>query len=239
MAVLQIGKRLLGYTTKNPGKSISRAVDLATLGTGAAWLSGVPGLNKAWTQEAIEDKELEDYAKDPNTGKRDLSSVRDDLGWKNWIPGLRPTDAQIKSALEKKEQGQIAARRAEILAVNPQLARYLGGRVEGETSEDFETRSASAYEAYDEDAFEKRQERERQINKDRFHSDEARHERLVRERMFREDNNRFYQQQMNQMDMYRMGIEREDRRDRRDARMQLVAALTGSLGNLGDAFLSI
>ena len=72
-----------------------------------------------------------------------------------------------------------------------------------------------------------------------YNTDQARYERITNERNRREDNNRFYQQRMDQMDMYRMGIEREDRRDRRDARMQLVAALTGSLGNLGDAFLSI
>ena len=59
------------------------------------------------------------------------------------------------------------------------------------------------------------------------------------ERARRDSINERADTRMQQMEMYKMGIEREDRRDRRDARTQLVAALVGSLDNLGSAFVSI
>ena len=62
----------------------------------------LPGINKSWTQEAIDGKELED-AIDPDTGTTDVSSLKE-LGWKQFIPGLAPSDEQILSALQKQEQ---------------------------------------------------------------------------------------------------------------------------------------
>jgi len=210
------GRNILGGTA-------GAVTDLSLLGVGAGGLmsayGAVTNLPTTWKNEAAADLDVDD----------DIAAAYKELPWyKQLAVSQGELESKVKSS-EMREFKKGDVYKAAQAYLNPEEMPDLSqvdskgqatGLV-GKAMRDVQEQRAT-----------KADERE-------FLSPANKYIMEMAERSRRDSINERADARTQQMEMYRMGIEREDRRDRRDARMQMVAALTNSLGGLGDAFLSI
>ena len=216
-----------GLTTKTGrgvlGNAAGTVTDLGILGLGAGGLMSAYGtvtnLPTTWKNEAAAELDADD----------DIAAAYKELPW---YKQLALSQGELESKVKSSEMREFKKDPTFIAAqgyLNPEEMPDLSGvdnkgqarAVIGKAVRDVKQQRATAAD-----------EREFLSLGNRYLMEQA-------ERARRDSINERADTRMQQMEMYKMGIEREDRRDRRDARTQLVAALVGSLDNLGSAFVSI
>jgi len=221
MGLLSLGGRLVGAGLKRPGAALGTLDNVLTVGGLGLAGAQLPGLNSTWTKEAAADLDI----------GGDIEGTYNSLPFYKKLPFIGVTQEGLEKRVESDELREIKRD-----PLYTQAARELGSKRPlpqlGESKVDY---YAAVGDAGREVAIERKtaaQERE-------FLSPANRYIMEMAERSRRDSINERADTRMQQMEMYKMGIDREDRRDRRDARTQLVAALVGSLDNLGSAFVSI
>lgn len=220
MGLLRLGGSILSGAIKRPGASLGTLDNVLTIGGLGLAGAQLPGMSGRTNKELARDFDI-----------KDIDGAYDNLEWHQKLPFIGATKEGLEKQIRNQEAKEIEASTAYQTA-----AGYLDADQLPDVTGMSKTQATTALGTAVRNT---RQQRATEAGEREFLSLGNRYIMEMAERSRRDSINERADNRIQQMEMYKMGIEREDRRDRRDARMQLVAALTGSLGNLGNAFASI
>ena len=197
MGLVNLTGRLVGAGLKKPGAAWQAIDNIGSLATVGYFGSQVPGLSNTWTKEA---------AADLDKGG-DIKGTYDSLPFYKKLPLIGVTEEGLEKRVEADELREIQQD-----PLYRQAARDLGAKRPmlklGDSKDDYFAAVGDAAREVEIERDTARQERE-------FLSPANRYIMEMAERSRRDSINERADARMQQMEMYKMGIEREDRRDRR------------------------
>ena len=242
MGALNLLGRLGGAALKRPGATLGGLDNILTVGGLGLAATSLPGMSDRTNREVAKDFDI-----------ADLDGAYDSLGWHQKLPFIGATREGLESQVRKQETAEFKGSDLYKLAVQqldadqiPDISGLDKTLAAGKIGE--ATRSARTQR--EADAYGKQFSRALQASTAEYmlpHNVEARrllqeqrNDTLLREAQIRADaTNARQENNLMTLQLAEMNDRADHRREKAGARQALVAALVGSLDNLGSAFVSI
>ena len=242
MGALSLLGRLGGAALKRPGATLGGIDNVLTIGGIGLASTSLPGMSDRTNRDAAKDFDI-----------KDLDGAYDSLGWHQKLPFIGATKEGLEKQIRKQETQEFKdsdVYKLGIAGLDADQIPDITGMDKDQAAVALGTATRQARKTRDNEDWTTKLERTQQaavaeynmphLVEERRREQQRYNDTLLREAQIRADAiNARQEGNMLQLQLAEMADRRDHRKDKANARMQMVAALTSSLGGLGDAFLSI